>query len=66
MAENERQNAQRRIAYTVRENGDKSYWTRIGVAFTNRDGSVTVRLDALPVNGVIQIRDEQAREGGVR
>lgn len=50
--------APRKIVYTVTEKGDKSFWTRIGAAFTNRDGSLTVRLDAVPVNGMLQIRDE--------
>jgi hypothetical protein len=36
---------------------DKSYWTRIGAAFRNRDGSINVVLSALPVGGV----DGQAR-----
>ena len=43
-------------AITERE-GAKSFWTRIGTAWTNRDGSLTIRLDALPVNGVMQVRD---------
>lgn len=30
---------------------------QIGLAWTNRDGSVTVRLDALPLTGVMMIRD---------
>lgn len=52
--------APRKIVYTVTEKGEKSFWTRIGVAFTNRDGSITARLDAVPVNGVLQIREEDA------
>ena len=66
-----------RPVYTVldRADGHRSIWTRIGTAYTNRDGSITVRLDALPVNGVLQIRDADtsasgdaqiAREGGPR
>ena len=38
----------------------KSFWIRIGVAFVNRDGSMNVKLDALPVNGTLQIRDREA------
>jgi hypothetical protein len=34
----------------------KSFWVRVGVAFTNRDGSINVFLDALPVNGKLQLR----------
>ena len=45
--------------YTVteREGQDKSYWTKIGAAFVNKDGSINVALDALPVNGRIQLRE---------
>jgi len=39
-----------------REGGGRSYWTRVGSARVNRDGSMTVTLDALPVNGVLQVR----------
>ncbi len=36
-------------ALTVRESGDKSYWTRIGVAFpAKQGGGWTVLLDAMP------------------
>jgi len=47
---------QMRIAYTITERGERTYWTRIGVAFTNRDGSITVRLDAVPVSGTLCLR----------
>ncbi len=44
--------------YTVVENKTgKAFWVKIGAAFTNRDGSLTVRLDALPLNGTMQVRD---------
>ena len=48
----------RKLVYAVTEKGEKSFWTKIGMAFVNRDGSLTVRLDAMPMNGVLQIRDE--------
>lgn len=61
-----------KVAYAVIERNGKSFWNRIGVAFTNRDGSLNVKLDAIPVTGNLQIRDwepredspDQAREGG--
>lgn len=46
--------------------GEKAFWVRIGVAFTNRDGSVNVILDALPIGtNRLQIREpkEEARPG---
>lgn len=46
-----------KVVYTITERGDRSFWTRIGVAYVNRDGSLSVKLDAIPVNGTMQIRD---------
>lgn len=45
-------------AITERANQEKSYWARIGVAFVNRDDSLNVILDAVPVNGRLHIRDK--------
>lgn len=36
---------------------DRSRWVRVGVAFENKDGSVNVLLDALPLSGRLQIRN---------
>ncbi len=48
--------------FTIQENGNKNYWIRLGVAFVNRDGSLNVRLDGLPVNGSLHIRDRRQQE----
>jgi hypothetical protein len=42
---------------SVQGDGKKSFWVRIGAAFVNRDGSYSVKLDALPVNGTLHVRD---------
>lgn len=43
--------ANRLDALTVREADGKSYWTRIGVAFANREGQgFMVKLDAMPAS----------------
>ena len=47
--------------YTVVKNGEKDYWNRIGMAFVNKDGSLNVKLNALPVNGSLNIRDPRPR-----
>lgn len=39
-----------------RDGANKSYWTKVGVAFENRDGSYSLQLSALPVNGRLQMR----------
>lgn len=54
-----------KVVYTITEReGGKSYWTRIGVGFVNQDGSINLRLDAVPVAGTIQVRDWEPRDRG--
>jgi hypothetical protein len=48
--------------FTVTENKGKSHWVRIGAGFVNSDGSMNLRLDALPVNGTIQVREWEDEE----
>lgn len=52
------------IAYTIhkRERDGRKFWTRIGDAQTNRDGSIAIELRALPVNGVIVLRGARSTE----
>jgi len=40
----------------------KAFWTKIGVAWENRDGSWSLDLRAFPVNGKLQMRDPMPRE----
>jgi hypothetical protein len=47
---------------TKNKAGTKSFWTKIGVGFLNGDGSINVKLDALPTSGEMQIRDYQPRD----
>jgi hypothetical protein len=45
---------------------DRARWVRVGVAFENRDGSLNVLLDAVPLSGRLHIRPragEGAAEG---
>jgi hypothetical protein len=52
-----------KTVFTVVDRGQgKSVWIRIGVGFTNRDGSLNLRLDALPVSGTLQVRDWEPYE----
>jgi hypothetical protein len=40
--------------------GEKAFWFKIGVAFTNRDGSINLILDALPLGtNRLQIREQR-------
>jgi hypothetical protein len=53
-----------KIVYVITKRNDKSFWNRVGVAFINGDGSINVKLEALPVSGELQIRDYTPREEG--
>lgn len=51
-------NEREKAVYTVVERAPgRKFWIRIGVAVTNRDGSLTIRLDAMPLNGELHVRD---------
>jgi hypothetical protein len=52
----------RKVVYTIIESNEKSFWRQVGAAFVNRDESLTVLLDALPVNGRLHIRDQSERD----
>jgi len=45
-----------------KEGEEKNHWSRIGVAFVNRDNSLNVVLDALPLSGRLHIRDRKPPE----
>lgn len=44
--------------YTVRDRGEdrKPFWASIGSAWTNKDGSLSIMLDSLPMDGRIVVR----------
>jgi hypothetical protein len=51
-----------KIVYHIEDRGGKNYWTRVGVAFVNSDGSINVKLETLPIDGTLHIRDYVSRE----
>ncbi|MDQ2642654.1 MAG: hypothetical protein M3020_02475 [Myxococcota bacterium] len=55
-------NNETKAVFALTERDEKTYWTRIGAAFANKDGSITLQLDALPVSGRLQVRDDEPRE----
>ncbi len=64
---NEKKKMKQLVAAIERGEGDekKSYWTRIGVAFENRDGSYNLRFDYIPARldaTTIQFRDFEAKD----
>ncbi len=56
--------ARPKAVFALTERDGRTWWTRIGVAFVNGDGSQTCRLDALPVSGQLQVRDDEPRDEG--
>lgn len=54
------------IAYQATTRGDRSYWTRVGAAWSNRAGGINVRLNAFPLDGEIILlpprKDEDAED----
>jgi hypothetical protein len=56
-----------KILYTIVDRpGGKPWWTRVGAGFLNRDGSINIKLDAIPMSGDLQLRDWEPRENGDR
>lgn len=58
----EEQQRTMKAVFTVVERGTsngmtKSYWTRVGIGFVNKDGSINLKLDCLPINGTLQVRE---------
>ena len=57
------QNNRKNVYTIIEKEGRKPFWMRIGSAFVNRDGSLNVRLAALPVDGKLHIRDPKNGNG---
>jgi hypothetical protein len=49
-------------AFHVRDTANgKGFWNRIGVAWSNKDGSLTLQLECVPLDGrvVLQLADKK-------
>lgn len=51
---------------TERDGEEKNFWSRIGVAFVNKDDSLNVVLDAIPLSGRLHIRDRRPKKESER
>jgi hypothetical protein len=60
--ENSMEASKMKIVYVISDRNNRKFWNRIGVAFVNSDGSVNVKLEAIPVSGEMQIRDYIPRD----
>ncbi len=46
--------------YAIIERKDRKHWLKLGAAFSNRDGSINLYLDALPVGtNCLQVREQR-------
>ncbi|PIR24923.1 MAG: hypothetical protein COV43_07765 [Deltaproteobacteria bacterium CG11_big_fil_rev_8_21_14_0_20_42_23] len=60
--ESKMENKTPKQVYVVQEEKEgKSRWKSIGVAFVNKDGSLNIFLDALPLNGKLHVRDAKPK-----
>jgi hypothetical protein len=60
MSESSGGTGKRLAVYAINEkDGDRgAWWQKIGTAFTNRDGSIAIYLDALPIGtNKLQVRE---------
>ena len=50
-------------AFSVRDGdeeiGRKAFWCEIGAAWTTKGGHIRLKLDAMPIDGVIMLLDEE-------
>jgi len=54
-------NKQVKDVYTIVRNGEKAFWQKVGRAHVNKDGSWNVYLNALPLNGELNIREPRPK-----
>lgn len=45
------------VYHIVEREGHDPIWTRVGIAFVNRDDSLNLLLDMIPINGRLHVRD---------
>jgi hypothetical protein len=60
MSETSGAGGRRLVVYAIPESkdGEKAFWPKLGVAYTNRDGSITLVLEALPLGtNRLQVRE---------
>jgi len=59
--------AGKRLAvFSIREGKGGSIWVRAGSAFVNKDGSLNVLLDVLPLDGKLHVREAAEKRDGAQ
>ncbi|MBX7114050.1 MAG: hypothetical protein K1X64_06895 [Myxococcaceae bacterium] len=49
------------FSITQKNNANGAVWARAGTAYTNRDGSLNIYLDVLPLEGQLHLREVLSR-----
>jgi len=59
--------AKRLAVFSIKKWKGGSMWVRAGAAFVNKDGSMNIRLDVLPLDGQLHVREaaEKQEEAGM-
>ena len=52
----------KKVLCPIELKGGRTIWRRTGSAFDNKDGSINIFLDVLPMNGKLQIRELDDRD----
>ena len=52
----------RLIVFSIKQSANGSVWVKAGSAWVNRDGSMNVFLDVLPLDGKLHIRASDAAD----
>lgn len=50
------------VYHIVEREGHKPLWTRVGVAFVNRDDSLNIILEAMPIDGRLHVRKRSEKQ----
>jgi len=45
------------VFHITEREGKKSVWSKVGIAFVNRDNSLNVILNTIPIDGKLHIRE---------
>jgi hypothetical protein len=61
---NENSNIPTHKAYNIRDRGEgkKAVWTEVAVGWTNKDGSLNLVFNLLPLDGKVQVRVYEPRD----
>ena len=54
-----RENKVKDVFHITEREGRKPVWSKVGIAFVNRDNSLNVILNSIPIDGKLHIRERK-------